>query len=326
MSSARRCAQIRQRYVAGPSGHHGRVELDRAIVDAASRATGADVEVVGPTRRGQSGTTFDVRVGCAAAVLKVIANGPHVLDNQHRLLRLIDVLRDRGSPVPEYLGVASTDHVVVTVQRHLAGETLEPEPGDAIDPDLVEAVLPALLDAVELQADAGDLAAPPWPAWLLDTLASGGDGYCLHETMQRRADTRALLERVVAIGRRLGHGRARTTDIVHFDLNPANVLHERGQLAGIVDWNIPFVGASQGDRGFDVATLLFYTYDNARTRDRLWAHANAISGPRWVAVYLAHLALRQVEWSVRHQPGSRSDRRFSKLAALVLDDCETLEP
>jgi aminoglycoside phosphotransferase (APT) family kinase protein len=302
------------------------VVVDRSIVDAASRATGTDVELVGPTRRGQSGATFDVRVGGEAAVLKVLANGPHVLDNQYRLLRLIDILRERGSPVPEYVGVASTDDVVVTVQRDMAGEMLEPGPGEAIDPDLVDAVLPALLDTVELQADAGDLAAPPWPGWLLDTLASGGDGYCLHETMHRRADTRALLQRVVAIGRRLGHGPARTTDILHFDLNPANVLHERGRLAGIVDWNVPFVGASQGDRGFDVATLLFYTYDNARTRDRLWAHASAISGPRWVAVYLAHLALRQVEWSVRHHPGSPSDRRFREIAALVLYDCETVKP
>jgi hypothetical protein len=302
------------------------VELDRSIVDAARRATGVEVRVVGPTRRGQSGTTFDVLVAGEAAVLKVLANGPHVLDNQHRLLRLVDVLRGRGSPVPEYLGVASTDDVVVTVQRHIAGETLEPGPGEAVDSDLVEAVLPALLDAVELQADAGDLAASPWPAWLLDTLVSGGDGYCLHETMHRRADTRSLLERVVAVGRRLGHGPVRTTDIVHFDLNPANVLHEHGQLAGIVDWNVPFVGASQGDRGFDVATLLFYSYADARTRDRLWAHASAISGPRWVAVYLAHLALRQVEWSLRHHPGSDSDRRSNELAALALDDCETVEP
>jgi len=308
------------------SGHHGQVELDRSIVDAASRAVVADVEVIGQTRRGESGTTFDVRVGGEAAVLKVLANGPHVVDNQQRLVRLLDVLRERGSPVPEYLGVASTDDAVVTVQRRMAGEVLEPGPGEAIDADLVEAVLPALLDAVELQADAGDLAVAPWPGWLLDTLASGGDGYCLHETMRRRPDTRSLLDRVVDIGCEFGRGPVRTTDIVHFDLSPANVLHEGGHLTGVVDWNVPFVGASQGDRGFDVATLLFYGYDNTRTRDRLWAHASAISGARWVAVYLAHLALRQVEWSVRHHPGSFGERRFSEIAMLVLDHCEQLVP
>jgi hypothetical protein len=302
------------------------VELRRSIVDAARRAAGADVEVIAPTRRGESGATFDVRVRGEAAVLKVLANGPDVVANQQRVLRVVDVLRERGSPVPEYLGVGSTDDVVVTLQRRVAGETLEPGPGEAVDPDVFEAVLPALLDAVELQAGAGDLAAPAWPTWLLDTLASGGDGYCLHETMRRRADTRSILDRVVTIGIEFGRGPARTADIVHFDLNPANVLHENGRLTGIVDWNVPFVGASQGDRGFDVATLLFYSYDNVRTRDRLWAHASAISGARWVAVYLAHLALRQVEWSVRHYPGSAGERRFGEIAALVLDDCAKVTP
>jgi tRNA A-37 threonylcarbamoyl transferase component Bud32 len=129
---------------------------------------------------------------------------------------------------------------------------------------------------------------------------------------------------VIDIGREFGHGPVRTSDIVHFDLCPANVLHERGRLTGIVDWNVPFDGAAQGDRGFDVATVLFYTYDNRATRDRLWARASAISGERWTAVYLAHLVLRQVEWSVRHHPDSHADRHFRHIAMLVLNDCETV--
>jgi hypothetical protein len=28
---------------------------------------------------------------------------------------------------------------------------------------------------------------------------------------------------------------------------------------GIVDWNVPFPAAMQGDRGFDIATLVFYS-------------------------------------------------------------------
>jgi hypothetical protein len=56
-----------------------------------------------------------------------------------------------------------------------------------------------------------------------------------------------------------------------------------------VDWNVPFAGAGQGDRGFDVATLLVYTYDVDHTRDHLWQTACTISGVEWVAVYLCHL-------------------------------------
>jgi len=298
--------------------------LHRSIVEAAAEAVGAEVQIIGPTRRGESGSTFAVRVGRDEAILKLVANGPGVVENQTRLVCLVGRLRGRGSPVPDYLGSGHTDAVAFTLQRRLPGVMLEPRPGQGVDPGVVDAVLPSLLDAVELQADIGDLSAPRWSGWLLDTIESGGDGYCLYTTMRARADTTSILERVIDIGREFGHGPVRTSDIVHLDLSPANVLHERGRLTGIVDWNVPFDGAAQGDRGFDVATVLFYTYDNRTTRDRLWTRASAISGERWTAVYLAHLVLRQVEWSVRHHPDSHADLRFRHIAMLVLNDCETV--
>ena len=184
------------------------------------------------------------------------------------------------------------------------------------------AVLPSLLAAVELQRDAGDLARPPWPAWLLDTIEAGGNGYCLHATMCQAPRTAALLDRLQSLARRNQWDEARTRDVVHFDMNPANILHAGGRLSGVVDWNIPFDGAGQGDRGFDVATLLFYTYDIEQTREVLWERALELSGLAWTTVYLCHLSLRQVEWSRRHAPGSADDARFTAIAEAVLDDCE----
>src|SRR4029077_12706768 len=99
-------------------------------------------------------------------------------------------------------------------------------------------------------------------------------------------------------------------------------LHQGGKLSGVVDWNIPFTGAAQGDRGFDLATLLFYTYDVPATRERLWAFTTEISGLAWTTVYLSHLALRQVEWTRRLNPGSAEDRRFLAIANRALDDAE----
>ena len=76
------------------------------------------------------------------------------------------------------------------------------------------------------------------------------------------------------------------------------------------------------DRGFDIATLLFYTYDIARTRAALWERALDLSGLGWTTVYLCHLCLRQVEWSLRHNPGSADEARFVAVAEAVLDECE----
>jgi SAM-dependent methyltransferase len=112
------------------------------------------------------------------------------------------------------------------------------------------------------------------------------------------------------------------TDVVHFDLGAANVLHRDGRLAAVIDWNVPFTGAGQGDRGVNVATLLFY--DNAATRGALWERALEISGPRWTAVHLAHLVLRQVEWTRRHRPDGDEERRSIAVAHRVLADCECI--
>ncbi len=143
---------------------------------------------------------------------------------------------------------------IFTLQRRLPGQPLHRGAGEQPAPGLFAAVLPSLLAAVELQHDAGDLARPPWPAWLLDTIEVGGNGCCLHATMRQVPRTAALLGRLQSLARRNQWDEARTRDVVHFDMNPANILHAEGRLSGVVDWNIPFDGAGQGGRGFDVAT------------------------------------------------------------------------
>lgn len=156
----------------------------------------------------------------------------------------------------------------------------------------------------------------------LDTIEAGGNGYCLHATMRQAPRTAALFGRLQALVRRNQWDEAPTRDVVHFDMNPANILHAGGRLSGVVDWNIPFDGAGQGDGGFDVATLLFHTDDIEQTWEVLWGRALELSGLGWTAVYLCHFSLRQVEWSRRHAPDSADYARFTAIAEAVLDDCE----
>jgi hypothetical protein len=298
--------------------------VTEGVLHAVSDAVGAAVSLLGPTSHGESGSTFDIDVGGAAAILKLSDDGPGTFENQRRLLRLVGSLRARGYPAPEFIGIGSADGTVFTVQRRLPGVSLEPDPGLPVCAGTLAALLPDLISVIELQQDAGDLARPPWPAWLIDTIQVGGDGYCLHATMRRRADTAVILDRVGRLAAVHAHGPVRTSDVVHFDFSPANILHDNGRLCGVVDWNVPFAAASQGDRGFDLATLLFYSYDIASTRNQLWDAASAVSGVGWTIVYLSHLVLRQVEWTVRHRPASSEETRFITIANAVLDHCETL--
>ena len=296
---------------------------DRRLLDAVARLAGVDrVLVRDETLQGASRSTFVVAAGDDELVVKLILDGERNIDNQRRLVRLVNDLRRRGYPAPEYVGVGESGDTIFTVQRRLPGQTLHAGPGRPPDSGLLAAVLPSLLTAVDLQRDAGDLARPPWPGWLIRTIETGGDGYCLHATMRETPRTAALLGRLQTLAGRNQRGEPRTRDVVHFDMNPANILHAGGRLSGVVDWNIPFDGAAQGDRGFDVATWLFYTYDVGQTREALWERALELSGLSWTTVYLCHLSLRQVEWSRRHSPGSADDARFTAIAEAVLGDCE----
>jgi aminoglycoside phosphotransferase (APT) family kinase protein len=296
---------------------------DRQLLDAVARLAGVDrVLVVDETLHGESRSAFAVAAADDELVVKLVPGAQRASDNQRRLVRLVRDLRRRGYPAPEYVGVGESGGTVFTVQRRLPGQTLHRGPGMPPAPELFAAVLPSLLAAIELQRDAGDLAQPPWPAWLLDTIDTGGDGYCVHATMRQAPRTAALLGRLQTLARRNRRDQARTRDVAHFDMNPANILHAGGRLSGVVDWNIPFDGAAQGDRGFDVATLLFYSYDIERTRQALWERALQLSGLAWTTVYLCHLSLRQVEWSRRHSPGGADDARFLAIAEAVLHDCE----
>jgi len=296
---------------------------DRQLLDAVARLVGVDrVLVTDEQLHGESHSTFAVAAADGELVVKLVPGAQQALENQWRLVRLIRDLRRRGYPAPEYVGVGQSGGSVFTVQRRLPGQPLHRGPGMPPAAELFAVVLPALLTAIELQRDAGDLACPPWPAWLLDTIETGGNGYCLHATMRQTADTAALLRHLQTLARRNRRDDVRTRDVVHFDMNPANILHAGERLSGVVDWNIPFDGAGQGDRGFDVATLLFYTYDIEQTRDALWERALQLSGLAWTTVYLCHLSLRQAEWSRRHSPGTADDDRFMAIAEAVLHDCE----
>lgn len=299
------------------------VVLDRQLLAGVARLAGVGrVAVIDETLPGESRSAFAVAAGDDELIVKLVPPGQRAMDNQERLIRLVSDLRRRGYPAPEYIGAAEAGGTVFTVQRRLPGRALHRGRGLAPEPGLFAAVLPSLLEAIDLQRDAGDLAHPPWPGWLLDTIEVGGDGYCLHATMRQAPRTDALLHRVQALARRNRQDETRTRDVVHFDMNPANILHAHGGLSGIVDWNIPFDGAGQGDRGFDIATLLFYTYDIVQTRQVLWERALELSGLAWTTIYLSHLSLRQTEWSRRHSPGSADEARFLAIAEGVLHDCE----
>ncbi len=149
------------------------------------------------------------------------------------------------------------------------------------------------------------------------TLVTGGDGYCLHSTLAARPDTRGLLAALRRIGENCGPAVPPGVDFTHFDFQFMNLLSDGRGLTGVVDVNPPPVS---GDRAFDLATVAFYVYDAGELRRPILARLSSLATWASVRAYLAHMALRQVEWSVRHYPAAPATRHHLHLARLVLGD------
>lgn len=293
---------------------------------------GLDLAALTPTRAGESGAAFwATDRGGTVSLLKIMpSSGPAAIGYLRALDATLGRLRDRGYPAPRFHAVGRATGFAFWIQERIAGTTLDSAAGQP-DGGQIARLLPELIrlndaqaglgrdaglgDGTGLSDGAGGLSA--WPRLIRATLAEGGDGYCVHATLATRPDTRDLLEVLRHIGETCGAAIPAANDFVHYDFGPANLLSDGTVVTGVIDINPPVLA---GDRAFDLATLLFYLYDHDEIRTRLSARLLALAGPRTARAYLAHLVLRQVDWSLRFHPAATATQRFLRLASRVLAD------
>jgi thiamine kinase-like enzyme len=274
-----------------------------SVVEQLSRATGQSYLLVGRMTGGETGA-FEVIDGDGRRMVMKWNTEPAVWATLTLATELTDRLRTEARwPVPsqQILRVGDPgEPCQVVLQELMSGH---PAVG------LTHGLIDRLLDLHHARRGLGRSADPDsWADRLRRTLVDGGNGYCLHEplrTYDRR--TRALLDRVQAIGRALRAEDVAGRDIVHWDLHPGNLLVMDGEVTAIIDteW------ATVGDAAFDLVTLALSARDHPCAPGvvgRLWRTAiEATDEPRR-AVYVAHLSLRFVDWSIRHHSASDVDR------------------
>lgn len=219
-----------------------------------------------------------------------------------------DRLRSVGYPAPSYLYIGEALGGTYSLQLTL--------PGFPMPLSAMAQYLPRLLELNAMQAR---LACPDLPDWHLEavnTVLFGGEDYCLHSSLQHYSPaTASLLSNLqsrVAAHRDTPH---RTNDVVHTDFQHTNILVHEHQISGVIDWDAPYAG----DAIFDIATLLFYSYEDLPVRERLWQYALERASLNLLSVYLAHLILRQVDWSLRHHDQATIDRFLNRGNALLSD-------
>jgi hypothetical protein len=283
-------------------------ELRRAVREQA----GLDVVSLVPAG-GESGAAFWLRERDGAAWLLKVTREP--VSGLQALDAMTGRLRARGYPAPRLRAIGQLGGEAFWIQERLPGRDLSLAGGDP-DYVAVSRLLPVLFRLNDAQAGLGGGGAG-WRHLITTTLLAGGDGYCLHSTMTARPDTRDMLAAVRGIGASCGSAIPPGVDFTHFDFHFLNLLSDGATITGVADINPPPLA---GDRAFDLATLVFYVYDHDELRRRILDRLFGLAGRQAARAYLAHMVLRQVEWSVRHYPAAPATRRHLRLAWLILGD------
>lgn len=205
---------------------------------------------------------------------------------------LVERLHRIGYPLPRYRLVDALGGVTVMLQEHLDG---------TVSDEVSDATVGELLRLNELQTGMAGDDEGRWASYLASSLVSGCHGYCVHESLRDYSPrTRVLLDEIQRIGCTLADEPPRGRDVVHSDFHHRNVLVHHRRVGAIIDWD----GCRPGDCSFDLVTLAFgltVAHVSDKARQRVWGTICGRTDPALRRAYVAHMALRQVDWSIRHR-------------------------
>jgi aminoglycoside phosphotransferase (APT) family kinase protein len=101
------------------------------------------------------------------------------------------------------------------------------------------------------------------------------------------------------VGRSIG--QLPQNDLIHLDFHHRNILQGPDDALIVIDLE----GCQPGDRAFDLVTFAMYLdYAQAPTDgvDRVWRGATGVTNPEALRAYVAHMALRRLDWTIRFHP------------------------
>lgn len=269
--------------------------LDPArLLRALAADHGIEVELIGAAAGGEVGAAYVRWPDGREGVLTTVGDaGAGWGERLRRTAAALELARSRGLPVPRYDLIVPVEGTHLVIQERLPGTV-----PTGVDARLVDRMIMATEGWAGLLADFD-----AEPASL--HLSASGPGFCVHESLARYDDrTRRLLDQVREIGRD-GPGVITGDDLVHLDFHLGNVLvDDDGVITGIIDWD----GAARGDRWFAV-TVLSFDLSGRRADPALVSRVEELITAEVPAerlrAYRAHLALRQVDWMIRHHgPGA----------------------
>ncbi|HUA34410.1 MAG TPA: aminoglycoside phosphotransferase family protein [Candidatus Binataceae bacterium] len=264
--------------------------MDASKVDALIRSINhaRDVEytLVERANSGESGAWIIVDPAERRFILKAgsgVEFRPKVAADITKTLRSLDY------PAPQYELIGSFEEDRYAIQELMPGARL-------LDRELTPQIISRLVELTRIQRGRSDSPNAQWKAELKRSLTEGFQDYCRLDALREDSpDFLQFLQGIVEANLDAPHP---ANDIVHWDFHQGNILVEGNRVTGVVDWD----GVRTGDASFDLATLLFYLYPHPEVRKPFHDEALAHSSRGAFQIYLAHMIIRQLDWSIRNHP------------------------
>ncbi len=264
------------------------------VLEVLKAETGRPFRLLGPAGGGESGSTYVVSEGNRKWVLKIA--GPEAADGWDARRSAVEELRARGYPAPAFEAIGSTDGSSWLIEEYLEGS-----PGSvALGVPVVQAVA-----LNSLQADLRVPVAKSFWENVVGVAVRGGAGYCEVASLRAYSATTSELASDL-LGILTEAGELPSGDAVHYDFSPANMLLSGGRISGVIDVE----ALLYGDRAFDLVTLLYYTR-GVEAREHIRKTVLDLTSLAAARVYMAHIVLRQTDWSIRHHDDATVERWLS---------------
>jgi aminoglycoside phosphotransferase (APT) family kinase protein len=309
MSASHICTALIKRGILIDMSSHERGLPDRSlpcILDSVSGLTGTVLSLTGPAN-GESRSSWHVIDNDGVQHILKIHPDPDMAIQFEHASTITDGLRELPYPIPRHIAHGSCAAGAWQLIEWLPGRSHQP---------LTASTFQQVIQLNHLQRS---LAINQNPAWIEDMVSSvldGCDGYCEVDTLRQHSErTRDLLQTLQSWAQNARDVEVDGTDIVHYDFHPGNILIADESITSVIDWT----GSCAGDATFDLCTLLFYCYDEQPWSDLLMREILGQTEIQALRLYLSHMILRQVDWSIRHHNPSTVDHYLNRAYRILAD-------
>lgn len=261
-----------------------------SLIDLINKREGANWSVVRRIPGGSQQGAHEVRDGQGTRAVLKWHTGHIPAERLPRTARLVERARAHGWPTPRWLAFGA----LPAQSAYIIEEFI-----DGVAPTVIdEALLERLLIANRLQADLQPETDSDWSAYIHGVVFDQDPNGDIARLRARR-DTAAFAARLDEFTH-LARGTALpTTDLVHGDFTPWNVLVRDGSPL-LVD----AAHAGKGTRAYDLAVLLIDSQSglSAHATRQILDEALSLVGVRGLRLCLAARMIVLLEWGGRHWP------------------------